>query len=78
MKGSGDVRKRSNVAGIAWLVFVGLAAAVTQSLPLVQTMWLARTTAPTRQASHEPAEVSKQSEPASHSVGEAKTHSTAG
>ncbi|MCL4221990.1 MAG: hypothetical protein KJZ65_11555 [Phycisphaerales bacterium] len=78
MKGSWDVGKRSNLAGIAWLVFVGLAAAVTQSLPLVQTIWLARATATTRQASHEPAEVSTQSEPASHPAGEAKTHSTAG
>lgn len=72
------MRKRPNVAGIAWLVFVGLAAAAAQSLPLVQTLWLAQVAATTRQASHEQAQPSISPNPATHAVSDVKPDSTAG
>lgn len=72
------MRKRPNVAGIAWLVFVGLATAAAQSLPLMQTLWLSGVTATTRQASHEPAEVSISPDPPSRASSDPTPDSTAG
>ena len=72
------MRKRPNIAGIAWLVFVGLAAAAAQSLPLVQTLWLAEAAQAMRQASHEP--TSRDVSPANgpHAISDVKPQSTAG
>lgn len=78
MKGSGYVRKRPNVAGIAWLVFVGLAAAAAQSLPLVQTLWLEHLAATTRQDAPEAPAPSISPSPASHAAGNMKPDSTEG
>ncbi|KAA0214917.1 MAG: hypothetical protein DYG94_10725 [Leptolyngbya sp. PLA3] len=72
------MRKKPNIAGIAWLVFVGLAAATAQSVPLVQTLWLARSGATMRQASHEPERPGVSPGPASHAAGGAGPTSTAG
>lgn len=78
MKGSGEVRKRPNLAGIAWLVFVGLAAAAAQCVPLVQTLWLSEAVATTRQALHQMEERSDSPDPASQAADHAKPGSTAG